>query len=67
MLPQRDTRMKISQGRDPWSHLFPVPSTSVSNYIITSPSAEQHGHCAPRLHGVVKLEKRCQAGNVMYC
>lgn len=33
--PPKDLGMKISQGRDSWSHLF--TSTSASNYIITSP------------------------------
>lgn len=32
--PPKDLKKKISQGRDSWSHLF--PSTSASNYIITS-------------------------------
>lgn len=54
--PQKDLGMKISQGRDSCSHLFHFPSTPVSNYIITSPLVEQHGHRAPPLHGVLEKD-----------
>lgn len=39
VLPRKDCGMKISHGGDSWSHLFPLPSPPVSDYIITSPRA----------------------------
>lgn len=52
--PKKDFGMKISQGRDSWSHLSPFPSTTVPNYIITTPLGKQHGQCGPSLKIVQK-------------